>query len=64
MEISESFFRKKNGKLSHGRNLTPKVFSALLCYLTRPSMIFNEIFEPLVPVSQIVKSLANIFILY
>jgi hypothetical protein len=31
MEIGESFFgKKKHGKLSHGRNLAPKIFPPFL----------------------------------
>jgi hypothetical protein len=26
MEIGESFFGKKHGKLAHGKNLAPKIF--------------------------------------
>jgi len=29
MEIGESFFGKKHGKLAHGQNLAPKIFPRL-----------------------------------
>jgi hypothetical protein len=29
MKIDEYFFGKKHGKLAHGRNLSPKILSAL-----------------------------------